>query len=278
MIRTRRTRRRPDEGAAPKWRTVPPMDWGDGDYELTARVLEPLAQRVVEVAAPGPKERVIDVGAGTGNAALAAARRGAQVTAVEPAARLRKVMQARASAENLSVGILEGEASALPVPQAGFDVALSNFAVIFAPDADAAARELMRVVRPGGRILISAWVPQGAIAEVGTLLRRLVQRPDAPPGPAWGDPRFVSELFARHGAGGLDVREEVAVFESPSPAAWFAEQERHHPIWRGVRKLVDAAAWDGLRAQSVGVLTKANEGERHFQVTSRWLLYTVRVR
>jgi SAM-dependent methyltransferase len=113
--------------------TPPAPDWGVGHYEHTAAQLLPAARLVVETAAPAGGERVVDIGCGTGNAALLAAQRGATVTGVDPAARLLEVARARAAAERLDATFVVGDAATVPVGDSEADVVLSVFGVIFAP-------------------------------------------------------------------------------------------------------------------------------------------------
>ena len=143
------------------------VDWGLGRYEHTAQQLRPAARVLVNRANVTRDERVVDVGCGTGNAALIAAGRGARVKGVDPAMRLLKVARGRAAARGLDVTFVHGEAASLPLADASADVVLSNFGVIFASDAVAAADELARVTAPGGRIVLTAWLPVGAIHEIG---------------------------------------------------------------------------------------------------------------
>ena len=143
------------------------LDWGLGRYETTAVALSPVAAAVVERAAISSGDRVVDVGCGTGNAALLAARLGAQTTGVDPAARLLDVARARAAESGVTATFVQGDAASIPVATASADVVLSVFGVIFAPDPVAAAAEMARVTAPGGRILLTAWIPEGAINEIG---------------------------------------------------------------------------------------------------------------
>ncbi|QBI19081.1 class I SAM-dependent methyltransferase [Egibacter rhizosphaerae] len=133
--------------------------WSLGDYErVGARWAQ--APRDVVASLDVAGQAVLDVGCGTGEAALAAARAGAAgVTACDPTPELLAVARDRASAGGLSVAWDEGEAQELPYPDASFDLVLSTFGVMFAPDAHAAAAELVRVCRPGGRIVTTAWTP-----------------------------------------------------------------------------------------------------------------------
>ncbi len=253
------------------------MDWGDGQYELTAAALEPAAKRAVDAAKVGSGMRVLDLGAGTGNAALEAARRGAEVLAVDPAARLLEVCRARAAEQGLSVSVAQGDAGKIPAGDASFDALVSVFAVIFAPDAEVAASEMLRVVRPGGSIVVTSWVPEGPIAKAGAILREAMESvappPTERPTPAWGDPAWVRGLFTSRGAT-VSIEEDTLSFEAASPEAWFEEQAQHHPIWRRGRDLfADAPSkWERTRERSVEALRAGNEDPARFRTTSRYLV------
>lgn len=175
------------------------LDWGDGEYEHTATQLRPVAEVVVRAAAVGRDEDVIDVACGTGNAALQAARAGARVTGVDASERLGQVARERASAEGLELTFQAADALALPFADGTFDLALSVFGVIFAAPAERAAAELLRVVRPSGRIVITSWAPEGAIFEAAMLARRAVTAAvgsEPPSMSGWGDPEVLRCLFA----------------------------------------------------------------------------------
>lgn len=255
------------------------MDWGDGQYELTARVLEPVSELAVNAAGIERGHRVLDVGCGTGNAALAAARRGATVLAVDPAARLLEVASQRARAAGLELTVKQAEAASLPAPDAAFDVVLSVFAVIFAPDAEAAARELMRVLRPGGRLVLTTWTPEGPLFEAGKLLREAAQRGPVQATtrpPAWGALDFLTALFSPLG-GRVTAVPHALSFEAESAEAFFTLQEDHHPAWRAVKHSLadEPGAWASVRQRSIEVLQAHNETTAGFRVTSRYLLVTV---
>jgi ubiquinone/menaquinone biosynthesis C-methylase UbiE len=161
-----------------------PIDWGLGEYELTAEDLLPAAHEVVNAATLRPGEQVLDVGCGTGSVALAAARLGAVVSGVEPSSRLRKVAQDLAAKEELDLTLHDGDAAHLPFPDGTFDAVLSGFAVIFAPDPSPAATEMLRVLAPGGRLVLSAWLPGGAIGDMSAAASRMVLETLGAPEPA----------------------------------------------------------------------------------------------
>ena len=154
-----------------------------------------------------PGEHVLDLGCGTGTVALIAARAGAVTLAVDPAARLLEVARTQAAVERLDIEFLPGEASSLPLPAGAINAVLSNFGVIFSSDPVAAAKEMVRVLVPEGRIVFTAWLPGGAIGQMNQAAAEMVRAAlgaPAPPLPfAWHDTSALATLFAtrhdRHG-------------------------------------------------------------------------------
>ena len=256
------------------------IDWGDGTYEKTAATLTEAANAGIEALAIEAGARVLDLGCGTGNAAMLAAGRGAKVVAIDPAERLVQVTAARARSEGLAVEACVGDAGAIPADDASFDALISIFAVIFAPDAEKAADEMVRVVRPGGRIVITTWLPVGPIAEAGKILRgamAALSPPGAPtpPPPPWGDPLLVRGLFESRGAR-VEIASRSLAFEAASAEAWFDEQQVNHPVWRFVHKALESSPdkWEELRARSIDVLSAGNEADDKLRVQSDYLLVT----
>src|SRR3954469_1053077 len=136
--------------------------WASGDYtHMVETFLLPLGPRLVETAGIGPGTRVLDVAAGTGNASLPAAERGAAVTASDLTPELLEAGRARAREAGLELEWAEADAERLPFADASFDVVMSSIGVMFAPHHQAAADELVRVCRPGGNIALLCWTPEG---------------------------------------------------------------------------------------------------------------------
>lgn len=259
------------------------LDWSDGQYERTAETLEPASIVAIEAAKIVPSSRVLDLGCGTGNAALAAARLGADVVAIDPSARLVDVTRARAELEGLvRLRAAVGDAESIPADDASFDAVLSVFAVIFAPDAERAADEMLRVTKPGGRIVLTSWTPKGPIAQAGSILRggMAVLDPASKTRAAayaWGDPAFIRTLFESRGASAR-IEEKTLSFSASSPEAWFDEQETHHPIWMGIKRALLASRpdeWKSVRERSIAALSAGNEDPTGFRTTSTYLLVTV---
>ena len=170
--------------------------WASGHYDKVAReVIPELGQRLVSALAVAPGERVIDIAAGTGNAAVPAARAGARVVASDLTPEL--LDAGRAEHPDADIDWQVADAEALPWPDASYDVALSTVGVMFAPHHQRAADELLRVVRPGGRIGVLSWTPEGFIGQLFATMRGFVPPPPAgvQPPPLWGSEDHVRELF-----------------------------------------------------------------------------------
>ncbi|MGE0192442.1 MAG: class I SAM-dependent methyltransferase [Planctomycetota bacterium] len=170
--------------------------WASGSYGQIGTRLQIVGETLCEAADVRSGEHVLDVAAGNGNASLAAARRFAHVVSTDYVPELLEQGRARAAADGLDVAFLEADAERLPFADASFDVVVSTFGVMFAPDQARAAAELLRVVRPGGRIALASWTPQGFVGE----LLRTVSKHVAPPAGVrpptlWGTEPFVVEHF-----------------------------------------------------------------------------------
>lgn len=238
-------------------------DWSSGEYERTATALEPAAEAVVAAAAPAGGERVLDVACGTGNASALAAAAGSTVTGVDLAERLLGVARTRVPEGTF----LTGDAAALPLPEDAFDVAVSVFGVIFAEPGEAAAAELRRVVRPGGRIALATWLPEGTIFEVAKLMRATSGEP--PTGHTtpvqWHDRETLERLFA----GPVGIERHVLPFTGTSPEAWWDEQVEHHPMWMAGGEPVVA-----LRDQALEVLHAGNADPAALRLDSPYVVVT----
>jgi len=198
--------------------------WASGDYpSMVETFLTPLGPRLVEACGIESGVRVLDVAAGTGNAAIPAAARGAAVTASDLTPELLEAGRARAEAEGVQLKWAEADAEALPFEDAGFDVVISAIGAMFAPHHQATADELVRVCRPGGRIGLLSWTPEGMI---GALFRTIgpfapTPPPGAQPPPLWGSEEHLRELFGERVEFDKLERDvlEVNAFERPSDYA-----------------------------------------------------------
>lgn len=210
----------PAVGAVPSLAAVKARQqqtWSSGDFAVIGTMIHASAELLVQSADVQAGWKVLDVATGSGNAALAAARCGCEVVGVDYVPALLARARERAAAERLTATFVEGDAEDLPFGDGVFDAVLSIYGVMFAPDAPRAARELLRVVRPGGRIALASWTPQGFVGEMLRTVAKHVPPPaGVPPPTAWGTEARLRELF------GDDVeslraepREFVFRFRSP---------------------------------------------------------------
>jgi SAM-dependent methyltransferase len=151
--------------------------WSAGNYAVIGTSLQLAGESLCEAVDLEAGEVVLDVAAGNGNASLAAARRGGAVTAADYVGTLLDGTRARAAAEGVVVDCQEADAEALPFADASFDVVLSTFGVMFTPNQEQAAAELVRVCRPGGRIGLANWTPEGFIGQMFKIVGRHVPPP-----------------------------------------------------------------------------------------------------
>jgi SAM-dependent methyltransferase len=178
--------------------------WASGNYPAVAsEIIAALGPALVAAAGIGPGDRVLDVAAGSGNAAIPAAATGAAVVASDLTPEL--LAAGAADAPDLDIRWETGDAEALPYADAGFDAVLSCVGVMFAPHHEAAAAELLRVCRPGGTIALLSWTPGGFIGRLFAAMKPYVPAPPpgAQPPPLWGDEAHVRQLL---GTGVTDVR------------------------------------------------------------------------
>jgi len=238
--------------------------WASGDYGAVAERIDDAPPRdLLAHAAIAPGQTVIDVAAGTGNIAVRAAAAGAQVVGLDLTPELFEAARERAAALDVTVDWVAGDAEDLPFEDASFDRVLSAFGVQFAPRHEIAARELARVTRPGGRIVLVNWTPD---SQIGELLRIVGGYMPAPPSyasspPLWGNEGHVSRLFADTG-----VELEFAHGHNPwrfeSPDAFVAFMETHYgPLVKARERLTGEGVWEDCRAEIVAMIERRNAAD-----------------
>ena len=204
--------------------------WASGDFAVIGTTLQLVGELLCEGVDLRAGERVLDVAAGNGNATLAAARRFGKVTSTDYVPALLERGRRRAEAEGLTVTFEVADAEALPYPDASFDVVLSSFGVMFAPDHRQSARELMRVCRPGGRIGLASWTPPGFLGHMFKVIATHV-----PPIPGvqspllWGTDAHIQELFA----GATSIAHTPAIFCVPLRVRGALRRRVPDLLWTG---------------------------------------------
>lgn len=194
--------------------------WASGDYpSMVETFLLPLGPRLVEACGIGPGMRVLDVAAGTGNAAIPAAERGASVTASDLTPELLEAGRRQAESKGLALEWVTADAERLPFEDGAFDVVMSSIGAMFAPHHQDVADELVRVCRPGGTIGMLNWTPEGMIGALFRTMGPFVPPPPpgAQPAPLWGGEDHVRQLFGDRVDWRTFERDEleITVFEHP---------------------------------------------------------------
>jgi SAM-dependent methyltransferase len=246
--------------------------WASGDFAIIGTTLQIVGETLAEATDVRAGEHVIDVAAGNGNATLAAARRFAHVTSTDYVPALLEKGAARAKAEGLNVVFQVADAEDLPFKDRSFDVALSTFGAMFTPDHTRPAREMLRVVRNGGRIGLANWTPEGFIGELFKVIGRYVPPPAGLKSPAlWGTEPHIVALF---GAQAADIRCVRRNFNFRYlSAAHFIQvfRDLYGPTHKAFASL-DAARQDALELEFTALLERFNvAGKSSLVVPSEYL-------
>jgi SAM-dependent methyltransferase len=212
------------------------LAWASGDYAMFGAALLIMSELLCEAVDLRPGRTVLDVATGSGNTALAAARRFGQVTGIDYVPALLVRARERAAAERLRVDFREGDAESIPLPNASFDVVLSTVGVMFAPDQKKAAGELLRVCRPGGRSGLANWTPDSFTAEMTPVFARYVPPPPGLESPSrWDGEEHVRELLG-DSIGELQTTRRTLMFRYRSVWHYLAMLQTHlDPTATGLR-------------------------------------------
>jgi SAM-dependent methyltransferase len=252
------------------------VEWGQGRYERIAEQLLPVSELVVERARLSSGERVVDVGCGTGNAALLAAERGATVTGVDPAERLLQVAATTAAERGLEAEFVSGVAADMPLEDDAVDVVLSVFGIIFAPDPEVAAAEIDRVSAPEARAVFANWVPGGPISDAIRFARRtmaeITGEPEPPAPFPWHERDALAQLFEPYGFS-VSVTEHSIPFHAPSVDEFMRIEGENHPIAISARPVLEGAGRaEEVREAMREIYVEANEDPSAFRLTSNYLV------
>jgi SAM-dependent methyltransferase len=194
--------------------------WSTGNYAVVGTTLQIVGESLCEALDLRAGSRVLDVAAGNGNATLAAAHRFCDVTSTDYVVSLLDIGRKRADAEGLEVNFQEADAENLPFPDGSFDVVLSTFGVMFAPDQARAAAELARVCKPGGRIGLANWTPDSFVGQVFKTIGKYVPPAPGLKSPAlWGSRPRLDELFGAT-AKAIHATNRLFNFRYRSPMHW----------------------------------------------------------
>jgi SAM-dependent methyltransferase len=252
--------------------------WASGSYATVAeRLVDDVPPRhLLERVPISPGMEVLDIATGTGNVAIRAAQLGGRVTGVDLTPELFDRARERAAAARVEVEWVEGDAEDLPFEDGRFDLVLSTFGIQFVPRHEVAAREAVRVARPGGTIGLISWTPQGHIGRVLKAVgARLPKPPDyASPPPLWGDETHVRDLFGPAGVE-LEVERGMNPFVGFDSADEWVEfmATNYGPLLTARAKLAPDGRWDDLRDELIALTASFDQGgPADLRVESEYLL------
>jgi ubiquinone/menaquinone biosynthesis C-methylase UbiE len=246
--------------------------WSSGDYAIVGTTLQIVGEELCEALDLRAEQKVLDVAAGNGNVALAAARRWCDVTATDYVPELLARARERAAAERLDIAFREADAEALPFDDRSFDVVVSTFGVMFTPDQDRAAAELVRVCKRGGKIGLANWTPEGFIGQVFKTLGKHVAPPAGARSPAqWGTRARIAELFEPHAASVKSAQRNF-VFRYRSPEHWLKVFKTYYGPLLKTFAALEAPAQAALHADLMALIARFNRsGDRTMVVPSEYL-------
>jgi ubiquinone/menaquinone biosynthesis C-methylase UbiE len=232
--------------------------WASGDFAVIGVTLQIVGESLADALDIRAGERVLDIAAGNGNATLAAARCFADVTSTDYVPALLEKGRARAAAEGLKIDFQVADAEDLPFPDGSFDVALSTFGAMFTPDHARNAREMLRVVRNGGRIGLANWTPEGFIGQLFKIIGAYIPPPAGLKSPAlWGTEPHIVELFGSQAADIRTARKHFK-FRYRSAAHWIQIfRDFYGPTHKAFAAL-DAAKQSALEKDITALLNRCN--------------------
>ena len=246
--------------------------WSSGDYAVVGTTLQIMGEQLCEALDIRSGQRVLDVAAGNGNVALAAARRGCDVIATDYVPALLEKAAERAAAERLQIDFREADAEALPFKDRSFDVVVSTLGVMFTPDQPRAAAEMIRVCKSGGKIGLANWTPDGFIGQLFKTIGRHVPPPAGVKSPAlWGTRARIEELFGSN-ASAIDAEPRDFVFRYRSPQHWLDVFRTYYgPLLKAFAGL-QPAAQASLASDLFALIARFNRsGDASMVVPSEYL-------
>jgi ubiquinone/menaquinone biosynthesis C-methylase UbiE len=248
--------------------------WASGDYPSAMRVIAGIGPLAVETAAVSGDETVLDVACGNGNATIPAAKTGATTTGLDLTPELLEAGREAAAEAGVEIAWVEGDAQDMPFDDSSFDVVTSVFGCMFAPDQSRAAAEIARVLRPGGRMVVCAWTPDGNMGKM--FMTVAAHRPPPPEGfqppILWGNEEHVRELFDGTGVE-LKIERASVDFSADSVEQYFEEIARDLPPIAASRAMLEPEGkWEALEAELMDVHSSFNTADQGWVSSFEYLV------
>ena len=235
--------------------------WSSGDYAVVGTTLQIVGEELCEALDVRSGQKVLDVAAGNGNVSLAAARRWCDVTATDYVPALLERARERAAAERLDIEFREADAEALPFANDSFDIVVSTFGVMFTPDQDRAAAEMVRVCKRGGKIGLANWTPQGFIGQLFKTIGKHIPPPPGVKSPAlWGTRPRIVQLFEPH-AVSIKSAQRNFVFRYRSSEHWLEVFKIYYGPMLKAFAALDLPAQAALRQDLMALIAQFNRSE-----------------
>jgi ubiquinone/menaquinone biosynthesis C-methylase UbiE len=253
--------------------------WGLGDYSVLSRQLAPAALELRDACAVSAGQEVLDVAAGDGNFALACAREGASVVASDISPPMVERGRARSQAEGFEIDWVEADAEALPFEDARFDCVGSVFGAFLAPRPEVMAGELLRVIRPGGTLGMTAWTPQSMMAELFAVGRRFTAPPpDVPLPEQWGDEATARERLEPL-ATRVDLERRAIRWTAEDAEAFVREMMDTAPAMAAAREALPSDRFEALSGEIHRLAGRWNSSENGgFRIDAEYLVIVARKR
>ena len=246
--------------------------WSSGNYAIVGTTLQIVGEELCEALDVRSGQKVLDVAAGNGNVSLAAARRWCDVVSTDYVPALLDRAGTRAAADGLKIEFREADAEALPFQDGSFDVVVSTFGVMFTPDQERAAAELTRVCRPGGRIGLANWMPEGFIGQLFKTIGKHLPPPAGVKSPAlWGTAAWITEMFGPH-ASSVTAEPRNFVFRYRSPEHWLEIFKTYYGPMLKAFAALEPAAQSALANDMKALVGRFNRsGDETMVVPSEYL-------
>ena len=246
--------------------------WSSGNYAIVGATLQIVGETLCETLDIRAGQKVLDVAAGNGNVSLAAARRWCDVVSTDYVPALLERGRVRAQADGLTIDFKEADAEALPFGDASFDAVVSTFGVMFTPNQDAAAAEMLRVCRPGGKIGLANWTPDGFIGQLFRTMGKHLPPPAGVKSPAlWGTRARIDELFGPH-ASAIATETRNFVFRYRSAAHWLEVFKTYYGPTLKAFAALPAASQSALTDDLMALVGRFNRsGDGSMVVPSEYL-------